>query len=524
MKRLVCAALLIWVLGLGPWAAAAAGGEGTLLDPSSVPAGWVLVGEYLASPAELAEFSARLGVTLQELVNYTFATPQGTIQVNLVLTGTDGEAESLQQLFLSIHPPELVGRSGRRVMEIITELPELADLAREALVFQRAENLSPVEPSVLREYLEGWSWTVATWEDLTWHLGRELDSYRVFLVGESHGAAFNQGLQTALVEFMVKEGQVRHLLLELSPSLVGFLREYVRTGDEALLQLAFAQVQGTYFFTQENYAHWQSIRALQEELPPGEELRLIGLDVEHQPLMALRYLQHLLSKVPEESWSSTKLAQINQVLTGELRLDYAEAVLFTEHLLLELETAQLQEALGELWGEFELVLSSLLAGLQLQSVSGPAWNNGRDAAMYHNLLKQISLDGGEKYFGQWGVNHVFQGQQMGVDWLAARLAGTEGFAGSVFSLVLIYSAGEHLSQDGLQVLPLDTYRSTAVPLLADLAGKEPLLVKLDGLESPFSRNQLWPLKEAVPLSGVTTDYFQYILLVPGAGASTPLGL
>ena len=38
------------------------------------------------------------------------------------------------------------------------------------------------------------------------------------LWGESHGSAFNQQLESALVEFFVREGGVGSLLLELPPA------------------------------------------------------------------------------------------------------------------------------------------------------------------------------------------------------------------------------------------------------------------------------------------------------------------
>ena len=48
MKRLV---LMLLVICLLPGAAGAFAGEGTRLDPSSLPEDWALVGEYSASPA-----------------------------------------------------------------------------------------------------------------------------------------------------------------------------------------------------------------------------------------------------------------------------------------------------------------------------------------------------------------------------------------------------------------------------------------------------------------------------------------
>lgn len=516
MWRVMCILLTICLLS----AAVSAADEGTRLDLASVPEDWILLGEYAAGAGDLQVFSERLGVTVVVLKNYLFGTPTGGVQVNLVLTETEAEAQALEELFLGFHPPEMVGRSGRRVLELVTEQPALAELAKTALRFD-LEGTSGADQAVLREYLKAWSWSVARWEDIAEYLDGELADYRVFLVGETHGAACNQQLESALLEFLVRQGGVQNLLLELSPSLVGFLREYLETGDQALLDQVFSLVKGTYFFTEENYVHWQKVHDLYQSLPEGKELRLIGLDVEHQPLLALSYLQRHLDRIDSSILSQSKLGQIDRILRGELSLDYNEALSFVQDLLLELQQKAVRAELGELAGEFELVLSSLLAGLQLQTFSGLAWDSSREQAMYENFVRQVSPDDGQKYFGQWGLHHVFQGQVLGVDWLASKIARTERFSDSVFSMVLVYSGGERLSQDGSQTMPLSTYAGST-QVLPELAGGQPLLAKLDSAGSPFTEELIWKLTEVSPASGVTTDYFQYLLFIPGAQASTPL--
>ena len=114
-----------------------------------------------------------------------------------------------------------------------------------------------------------------------------------------------------------------------------------------------------------------------------------------------------------------------------------------------------------------------------------------------------------------------QGPQLGVEWLAARINSRDEFAGTVCSLVLVYADSQRLSQDGTAVELLSTYAS-GMQILAELAGGKPLLVRLDGEGSPFSQELIWKLATPQPASGVTTDYFQYLLYVPGAQAAQPL--
>ena len=161
MWRVMCILLTICLLS----AAVSAADEGTRLDLASVPEDWILLGEYAAGAGDLQVFSERLGVTVVVLKNYLFGTPTGGVQVNLVLTETEAEAQALEELFLGFHPPEMVGRSGRRVLELVTEQPALAELAKTALRFD-LEGTSGADQAVLREYLKAWSWSVARWEDI----------------------------------------------------------------------------------------------------------------------------------------------------------------------------------------------------------------------------------------------------------------------------------------------------------------------------------------------------------------------
>ena len=513
MWRVMCILLTICLLS----AAVSAADEGTRLDLASVPEDWILLGEYAAGAGDLQVFSERLGVTVVVLKNYLFGTPTGGVQVNLVLTETKAEAQALEELFLGFHPRD-GGAKWAHVLELVTEQPALAELAKTALRFD-LEGTSggssrsagvPESLELVRRPLGGYRNTLTVnWQTTgsSWWAKR---------TGRPATSSWSRP-----VGFLVRQGGVQNLLLELSPSLVGFLREYLETGDQALLDQVFSLVKGTYFFTEENYVHWQKVHDLYQSLPEGKELRLIGLDVEHQPLLALSYLQRHLDRIDSSILSQSKLGQIDRILRGELSLDYNEALSFVQDLLLELQQKAVRAELGELAGEFELVLSSLLAGLQLQTFSGLAWDSSREQAMYENFVRQVSPDDGQKYFGQWGLHHVFQGQVLGVDWLASKIARTERFSDSVFSMVLVYSGGERLSQDGSQTMPLSTYAGST-QVLPELAGGQPLLAKLDSAGSPFTEELIWKLTEVSPASGVTTDYFQYLLFIPGAQASTPL--
>ena len=89
------------------------------------------------------------------------------------------------------------------------------------------------------------------------------------------------------------------------------------------------------------------------------------------------------------------------------------------------------------------------------------------------------------------------------------------------SVVLVYDDSQRLSLDGTAVEPLSTYAS-GKQILAELAGGKPLSVRLEGEGSPLSLELSWKLATPLPAAGVTSDYFLYLLYVPGALAAYPL--
>lgn len=518
MRRTILAVVLICFLSIGT--ALAWEGEGTVLDLYSLPEHWTCVGDYLAPPGDLEIFSNQLGAPVEILRNYLLSTPQGNLQINLVVTETEEQAEAIYRLFLQMHPPQKVDLRGRKVMEVLTDDLQLVELARSTLRFD-PEPVTAVDSVELREYLIKYSWIINDLQTMSTQLQMEVENYRIFLVGESHGMSINQELESALLEFLVTDGGVQNYLLELPPSVVGFLRDYLETGDEELLDFLFSAAEGTYFSTQESYRHWRRVHDLYRSLPEEKKFALLGVDVEHYPILAFQYLQYLLDKVDDNHLSETMLGEIARVLRGERSIYNHEMHLFLTGLLDELEGDVVKGSLGILVDDFELVLSSLLEAVSLPTPNGGVlWNAARDKAMYASFLKQAGADGTGKYFGQWGLNHVFQNEQMGVEWFASFLDKTVGYQDAVFSMVLVYQDSHFMKSFSHDVLPFGSYQTKA-NLIGQLAAGKLLLVKLDGADSPFDQEILWKIKEVQPSKGVTTDYYQYLLFVPGAGASSP---
>ena len=70
----------------------------------------------------------------------------------------------------------------------------------------------------------------------------------------------------------------------------------------------------------------------------------------------------------------------------------------------------------------------------------------RDQAMYKNFVKLSAFNGQGKYFGQFGLNHVYQMEEKGVRWFASRLK-ANGYDGKIVSIPIEYEKCRRLYFD-----------------------------------------------------------------------------
>jgi hypothetical protein len=157
------------------------------------------------------------------------------------------------------------------------------------------------------------------------------------------------------------------------------------------------------------------------------------------------------------------------------------------------------------------------------SVNHYEFDKIRDKRMYENF-KQVyeSLPKG-KYYGQWGLNHIFQKEQMGVKWIAASMNEKgSSLENKVLSIAYAYENCKFMSGTSDRNYSVD-YRNTYNSLVFNnFTTKDYTIFKLNGKDSPFSKDSIWLTTDIMPTSGVTVDFYQYIILIKNSQATEPL--
>ncbi|MGB3586974.1 MAG: hypothetical protein WBA23_10560 [Tunicatimonas sp.] len=352
-----------------------------------------------------------------------------------------------------------------------------------------------------------------------------LEQSHIFLTGEIHGVAANAELNYAWLQYLVSHAGVRYYLAELPYSTGQLLNYYLASGNEATLNRVFQPLEETLSCTQENYAFWQKVYALNQGLPQNERVQAIGADIEHQTGSAIAYLATLLpeSEAPE---NISGLMQLIRQVPSQSKGLYTS-------LISDLQASIASQAdvyesyLDDNWLDFQLVVDNLaqrsFAYETREQAGQAAFNQVHDSLIYQNFAQVYPQLLPGKFYGQWEAIHISQHEQSGTRWFGAYLREFKDIQPlSVLSLLYLYQDCQRMERSGsatsFQMHPTE-------PPFHSLVSTPYTLFDLNQPASPFHEPLIWLSGlGTLPDKGNTTDFFQYALLIRGSAAASQLSL
>jgi erythromycin esterase-like protein len=137
-------------------------------------------------------------------------------------------------------------------------------------------------------------------EDLTAFslLDPYLDENTVFLTGEAHATQMNGPLKLRFLRYFREAAGVKYYLGEMSYASSCLVNRYLEIGDETILTRMMGHYRGTAPYTVDEIQWWKDLRAYNLTLPEDEQIKIVGIDIEHRLGLAVWYLSILL---PETS-------------------------------------------------------------------------------------------------------------------------------------------------------------------------------------------------------------------------------
>ncbi len=372
-----------------------------------------------------------------------------------------------------------------------------------------------------------------------------LEDYSIFLAGKNQGLAYNSQLQMDLLQFLHQEAGVKYLLVEAPFASGEFINRYLETGEEEYLELVI-----TYWRrSKERFDFFRDLKEYNSKFPEEEQIRVIGMDLQGPPrtLISIKYLGDLLmdTRIPLDlEYFLLPLVSLAQDFI-ELRQDPDHPLRAQTEYRAGIPGEMIESAreiardILDHWKEdsepyrelldqpehFYLVLNNIVDAFIMEEKLREgieASHQFRSDRAFSNLLFLLEGMEGEKFFGQWEELNVFQKKFRGVDWLGAKLAGPDSpFNDRVMSIWYVYHDSQQMQPFSPgEVVDFDsTYIMRNLEELTELAPGKLSIFKLDAPGSPFSQGQFF--LEDVEENIVSTDFFQYLLLIKESPAASP---
>lgn len=358
-------------------------------------------------------------------------------------------------------------------------------------------------------------------------MDNDLKYKEIFFTGEAHGIKANVKLNMKFLKYFKEKTDFKYYLCELSYSDAYFLNKFLENGDMKILEDMYKPLKGTFAWNKDSYNQWKELYEFNKSLPEDKKIQVVGIDIEHQPVNALRYMNSVLPKKEAPKEISSILGELNTIWNGKGNVDDNELGRYCEKLKKDIEQKEniYKQYLGEDFLGFKLVNENILYRNEAYSARGYDFDKIRDERMYENFKQVYETLPKGKYYGQWGLNHIFQNEQEDVKWVAAAMNGEYSQLNSkILSIAYVYDNCKYMSKEQNQTYSVGdviSYNSKQ-NILNGFIKQDYTLFKLNGKDSPFSSGMIWPFVDGKPNKGVTTDFFQYVVVIRNSQATEPL--
>ena len=356
-------------------------------------------------------------------------------------------------------------------------------------------------------------------------LDKDLKKNEMFLTGEIHGTTMNTELELSFLKYLKEKANIKYYLSELSYSDAYFLNKYLDTGDENILKELFEELKDTPGCTKETYNKWIKVYEFNKALPNDKKIKVIGIDIEHQENIAIHCMYSLIPK----NESPKKIRPLIKKLQDVYENNGVTAK-FAKDFSLDLkkdinENYDIyKEYLGEKFFDFNLINDNLCTSFKAYN-DMTNFNKIRDMQMYENFINIYNNLPKGKFYGQFGNAHINQHNMYDDTYSLASLMNNKNspVKGKVISIIYVYNSCKIFNPLNAQTI------HTITTLKEDNIFKSYLetnttLFKLNGWNSPFDKGLIWELLSpgGILTKGVTTDYYQYIVVVKNSQPMEPI--
>ncbi|RDY27108.1 hypothetical protein CHL78_010825 [Romboutsia weinsteinii] len=360
----------------------------------------------------------------------------------------------------------------------------------------------------------------------------DIGNKELILTGENHAIASNRPLNIKLVKYLKKEIDIKYYLMETQYSESYFFNKYLESGDESILDECFKATKGTFTYNEDAYNFIKDLYEFNKTLSSKDRIKIIGIDIEHAPATTIKYLSEVINKnkdqVPQDLYRF--LEQINPSKTQ----DSTKVKEICNNLLNDIIRSEdkYKDYLKEDYVGFKLVIENIIARINAYE-NDDNFTLIREPKIYDNFKVLYNYLPKGKYYGQWGGFHINQEtstQDGNIECFAYLLNQDSEFEDKILSIMYAYNDSKYMDKPSNSN---PNYRESTVSnvdskLFTNYITKgknNAIIFKLNSVGSPFNDKLIWYNSSSPDNKDkVTTDYFDYLIIINESKASKPLDL
>lgn len=329
-------------------------------------------------------------------------------------------------------------------------------------------------------------------------LDSTLADYRFFFVGEVHWRKLNTQIQWAFLKHLYEQAGVRNLIVEGGFAFSFLLNQYLKTGEERLLEKALTDIPSC---PEDEAVFFRTLYRFNQNVPDSSRIIVTGIDVDKSPALSIQVLNTLLPDAPPPKSLFPLMKRIEE-LHYTRYFDPGEVRRYFKRLNRDMAAhpARYQAYWGENYPLLQLLVANTLEGYKFTFVRSTffqkAWQR-REERMYENFLALQPFMAKGAFFGQFGALHtdLKRSARWEFPTLAHRLNHFTNSPVSNKVLTISRFAGKVVKYDRIQG---GTQLKAWMAFLDQAHSGKVVLCSLVGKESPF---------------GELGENFQYILWV-----------
>lgn len=367
-------------------------------------------------------------------------------------------------------------------------------------------------------------------------LNNDLNNNEVFLLGSLIGTKADEDAGLKFLKYFKENAGVRYYIRDIPYSFAGLLNEYLARGDDKILDDIFKSVKGSIMWNKADFDKWKKIYEYNKSLPKNERILVIGIDAEYGSGTVFKFMHSLIPNTTAPSKIQPIMKELNDLYVTSTNNDNAIKSFSTDLKNSIDENRDIYKGyFGDRLFDFEFANNNILAGFEITntySKGANEFNKMKNKIWYNNFKELYShIQNTGKFFGELQSNPagVFQKTHKDIDYLGTLMNTQDSpVKGKVLSIMPLYKNSDFMiqSENGkYSKRTFSNYASLDNPL-DPFIDADITLFRLKGDNSPFHKDLIWPDNYFNPGTRqgkeVTTDYFQYIVVVKNSKAAEPL--